>query len=117
MIRKIKNKILLSKKGNLIKYSNRNELKFKFGEIYFSEVLPNKFKGWKFHENRNQLVTVVTGKICFIFKQKNKKLKKIIIGSENQSFSIFIPKKTNYSFRCISKKKAIIANIIDEIVN
>ena len=115
MIKIIKNKIIKNKNGNLIKFTNKNKLKMKFGELYFSEVLPNKFKGWKYHEKRNQLLTIVSGKVKFFFKFKNKK-KTVTMNYPDNTCSIFIPKKTHYSFKCISKKKGIIVNIIDEIV-
>ena len=116
MIKKIKNKIIIKKNGNLLKFINNKKLKIKFGEIYFSEVLPNKFKGWKFHQNRNQFLTVVKGKVKFFFKNKNKKIQTITLSYSKITFSIFIPKKTCYSFKCLSKEKALIANIIDEVI-
>ena len=107
MIRIIKNKIIKNNNGNLIKFTNKNKLKIKFGEVYFSEVLPNKFKGWKYHEKRNQLLTIVSGKIKFFFKYKNKK-RVVTLNYPNNISSIFIPKKTHYAFKCISKKKVLL---------
>ena len=53
MIKKIKIRIIKNVKGNIIKFFNFNQ-KFlkKYGEIYFSEVKKNKFKGWKYHEKK-----------------------------------------------------------------
>ena len=118
MIKKKKIKVIKNPKGKIIKFVNYKELPLKkIEEIYFSEVKPNKFKGWKFHNSRNQYLTVVTGSVEFSFKKKiNSKIKKILINSEKDLYSIFIPKKVFYSFKCNSKSKAIIINIIDEIV-
>ena len=117
MIKLRKIKIIKNEKGNLIKFINKNNLKIKFGEIYFSEVLPNKFKGWKFHENRNQLMTIASGKVRFSFKSKNtNKLKIKTLSFPKRLSTIFIPKKAYYSFKCLSNKKALLVNIIDEIV-
>ena len=114
-IKLIKNKIIKNEKGNLIKFINKKNLRIKFGEIYFSEVLPNKSKGWKYHENRNQLMTITSGKVRFSFKNKNK-LKTVTLSFPERLCSIYVPKKTYYSFKCLSSKKALIVNIIDEVV-
>ncbi len=118
MIKKKKIKVIKNPKGKIIKFANYKELPLnKIGEIYFSEVKPNKFKGWKFHNSRNQYLTVVTGSVEFSFKnQINGKIKKILINSKKNLYGIFIPKKVFYSFKCNSKNKAIIINIIDEII-
>ena len=118
MIKKKKIKIIKNSKGNIIKFANLNNLPFKkLGEIYFSEIKPNSFKGWKYHNLRNQYLTVVNGSVEFSFKKKPKdKIKKIIINIMNKHHALYIPKKTFYSFKCLSKNKAIIANIIDEVV-
>ena len=118
MIKKRKIKVIKNSKGNIIKFINSKELPIKkFGEIYFSEVKPNIFKGWKFHNSRNQYLTVISGNVEFSFKRKkNGKIKKILINSKKNLYGIFIPKKIFYCFKCKSKNKAIIVNIIDEIV-
>ena len=117
MIKKKKIKVIKNPKGKIIKFANYKELPLnKIGEIYFSEVKPNKFKGWKFHNSRNQYLTVVNGNVEFSFKKKiNSKIKKVLISSQ-KPYAIFIPKKIYYSFKCYSKTKAIIINIIDEII-
>ena len=65
-------KIIKNSKGNLYKMLSKKHNFFKkFGEIYFSEVHPKKFKGWKYHEKRTQIITVVNGKVRFFLKKKN----------------------------------------------
>ena len=56
---------MISKKDNFFN---------KFGEIYFSEVCPKKFKGWKIHKKRTQLITVVNGSVKFFIKKKKLKI-------------------------------------------
>ena len=118
MIKKNKIKIIKSRKGNIIKFLNfKKKILNRYGEIYFSEVKKNYFKGWKFHKNRNQILTIVSGTVIFSFKKSLKDKAKIIkLSYPNNLYSLFIPKKTYYSFRCVSKKKGIIINLIDEIV-
>ena len=118
MVKLKKIKIIKNKKGNIIKFLNFKKNFFKKnGEIYFSEVKKNNFKGWKFHLNRNQMLTICSGTVLFSFKKNLKsKEKKVKLSYPNNLYSIFIPKKTYYSFKCLSKKKALIINFIDEIV-
>ena len=117
MIKK-KIKIIKNHRGNIVKFADLNSLPFKkLGEIYFSEVKPKLRKGWKYHNLRNQYLTVAYGSVEFSFKKSLKdKIKKIIINIKNKQYALFIPKKTYYSFKCLSKDKAIIVNIIDEVV-
>ena len=117
MIKKKIIKVIKNSKGNIIKFIYFKKLPLKkLGEIYFSEVKPNIFKGWKYHNSRNQYLTVVSGNVEFSFKKKiNSKIKKVLISSQKPC-AIFIPKKIYYSFKCYSKTKAIIINIIDEII-
>jgi len=99
-------------KGNIYKMiSNKDKLYTSFGEIYLSEVFPSKFKGWKLHENMSQIITVILGKIRFFIKNNKKnKVYKIDVGFPNELKVIKIPANCMYSFKCISKKKAIIIN-------
>ena len=118
MIKKKKIKIIKNNKSKIIKFVNRNELPFKkFGEIYFSEVKPKIPKDWKFYNNRNQYLTVIQGSVMFFFKKnKESKEKKILLKYSDKIEAIFIPKNYYYKFECVSKKKSIIVNIIDQIV-
>tara|TARA_Y100000741_G_C17871572_1_gene403156 strand:+ start:161 stop:520 length:360 start_codon:yes stop_codon:yes gene_type:complete len=118
MIKKIKIKIINNKKGKIIKFLNfKKKILNRYGEIYFSEVKKNYFKGWKFHKNRNQILTIASGTIIFSFKKSpQNKPKEIKLSYPRTLYALFIPKKTYYSFRCISKKTGIIINLIDEII-
>ena len=72
-------KDIKGKKGNLLKFVSRKDKFFKkFGEIYFSEVRPEKFKGWKYHEKRTQIITVVFGKVRFFLKKKMTNKPKVV---------------------------------------
>ena len=115
-IKKIK--IIKNPKGNLFKKISKNDSLFeKFGEIYFSEVYPNKFKGWKFHEKRTQLITVINGSVRFFIKKKSKeKPRKIDIKFPDKMKMLKIMPNTFYSFKCLSKKKSLIINLINEII-
>ncbi len=118
MITKKKIKIIKNSKGNILKFVNKKKLPFKkFGEIYFSEINPNTTKDWKYHKNRNQFLTIINGSVIFFFKKnKNGKIRKISLRYPSKLHSIYIPKRYYYRFKCTSKKKSVIVNIIDEIV-
>ena len=68
MIRIKKTKIIKNYKGRIIKFANKNDLPFKkFGEIYFSEIKQGINKDWKYHQNRNQFLTIIQGSVVFFF--------------------------------------------------
>tara|TARA_B100000900_G_scaffold273328_1_gene233480 strand:- start:13 stop:369 length:357 start_codon:yes stop_codon:yes gene_type:complete len=116
MIKKIKIKTIKNAKGNIVKFFNFDQkLLKKYGEIYFSEVKKNKFKGWKFHHKKNQVMTICSGIVEFSFKKKDSgKVKKIKLSYPKNLYAIYIPKNIFYSFKCLSKQKAIIINLVDE---
>tara|TARA_X000000950_G_scaffold286061_1_gene393816 strand:+ start:13 stop:369 length:357 start_codon:yes stop_codon:yes gene_type:complete len=118
MIKKKRIKTISSVKGNIIKFFNfKQKYLKKYGEIYFSEVKKNKFKGWKYHNKRNQVMSICSGVVEFSFKKKiNGNIKKIKMSYPNNLYVIFIPSKTYYSFKCLSKKNGLIVNLIDEII-
>tara|TARA_B110000037_G_scaffold215395_1_gene272717 strand:- start:3632 stop:4003 length:372 start_codon:yes stop_codon:yes gene_type:complete len=111
-------KVIKNPNGNLFKLFSKNHDFFKkFGEIYYTEIHPNKFKGWKFHAKRTQVISVISGKVRFFLKKNEEDKPKIIdIESPNKLILLKIEPKTFYSFECKSKKKSILINIIDEIV-
>ena len=81
LIKTIKLKKISNPKGNIFKMlSAKNKLFSGFGEIYFSEVFPSKFKGWKLHKNMSQVMTVILGRVRFFIKYKKiKKSKKLML--------------------------------------
>lgn len=111
-------KIIKNSKGNIVKFLNQNFTKFKFKEIYFSEIKKGNFKGWKFHKKRFQVMTLAQGSINFIYKYNfNGKVFMKKISYPNNLFRIFLPKKIFYTFKCTSVKKAILINLINEVVS
>ena len=110
--------ILKNPKGNLYKVVSKNHKFFNiFGELYFTEVYPKKFKGWKYHEKRTQIITVLKGKVRFYLKKKiNDKPKVINIEFPDKLKLLKIEPKTHYSFECISRSKSMIINLINEVV-
>ena len=111
-------KVIKNPNGNLFKMISKKDNFFnKFGEIYFSEVCPKKFIGWKIHKKRTQLITVVNGSVKFFIKKKIKDKPKIVkIKYPDQMNLLKIMPNTFYSFKCVSKKKSLIINLIDEVV-
>ena len=110
--------VIKNPKGNLYKVVSKNHYFYnKFGEIYLSEVIRGKFKGWKYHEYRNQIITVASGKVRFFFKKKiTDKPTFVDLEYPSKLYLLKIEPKTYYSFECKSKKKGLIINLIDEVV-
>jgi dTDP-4-dehydrorhamnose 3,5-epimerase len=90
----------------------------KFGEIYFSEVLPGVVKAWKRHKEMTQLIAVPVGMIKLVIyddpgKSKSKgNLKVLEIGRDNYKL-VKIPPNLWYGFKCISEHPALLANCAD----
>ena len=90
----------------------------KFGEIYFSEVLPSMVKAWKNHKRMTQFFAVPVGLIKLVIYDDREnsiskgKLQILEIGRINYQL-VKIPPKLWYGFKCISDHAALLANCAD----
>ena len=95
-----------------------NPLFEKFGEIYFSEILPGVVKAWKRHKMMTQHISVPVGKIKLVIydNRENSRSKGELdvfeIGRDNYLL-IIIPPKLWYGFKCMSEQPALLANCAD----
>lgn len=87
----------------------------KFGEIYFSIILPGKIKAW--HKNKKTTVNyaVIEGNIKLVIYD-GKESQVIYTGEDNYCL-ITIPPGIWRGFMAIGKKKAIIADLMDRPYN
>ena len=115
MIKKEKIKVIKFYKGNIIKFFDFKRYIKKCDEIYFSEVKKKYFKGWKFHKDKKQVMTIAAGSVEFYFKNKIKsKPKKLKLSYPNNLYLIHIPEKVFYCFKCVSNRKALIINLVSK---
>lgn len=107
-------------KGSVKKMISKDHPDFtQFGEIYFSITNPGIIKGWKYHHEIIQLMTVVSGQVKLIVYDDRKdsptykNIQEIIFGEDEYQL-ITMPPKIWYSFKCLSQTPAIIANCINQ---
>ena len=119
-IKNIKREIIQNKKGDILKFLSRRDNFFKkFGEIYFTEILKHKVKGWNYHKKNNCLLTVPYGSVQFKFfdgRHKSKshyKEEKITISKKSHKI-IYVPSKVWFSFKSLGRL-SIVANCMDNI--
>ena len=95
-----------------------NPLFEKFGEVYFSEVLPGVVKAWKKHKLMAQLFAVPVGMIRLAIyddrdnSRSNGELEILDVGRDNYKL-IRVPPRLWYGFKCISDYPALLANCTD----
>tara|TARA_A100001015_G_scaffold282297_1_gene346418 strand:- start:110 stop:541 length:432 start_codon:yes stop_codon:yes gene_type:complete len=115
----VNKKIFKNKKGDVLKYITKKDFFFKgFGEIYFSEILKNKTKGWNFHKRNTCLIMVPTGKVKFCFvdgrkKSKSYNIKVIKRLSKKNLQVVVIPPGVWFSFTSITNK-SLVVNMLDK---
>ena len=117
-IKNIKRKIIQNKKGDILKFlSKRDNFFKKFGEIYFTEIIKNKVKGWNYHKKNNSLLTVPYGSVQFWFidgrrtSKSYHKEKKVIVNKKKYKV-ISVPPGVWFSFKSLVKF-SIVANCIE----
>ena len=112
MIKKINNRIINSRGGKIFKFVDKKSKFYKnFGEIYINHINKSKKKiDWIYHKKCQCLITVIEGKINFIFK------KKIVTLESKKNHLLVIPSKTWFRFES-KTKKTIFLNLIDKVHN
>ncbi len=91
----------------------------KFGECYFSEVLPGAIKAWKRHREQTQNVAVPVGRIRLVVYDDRPSsatrgnLQVRELGRPDAYVRVRIPPGVWYGFACVGNTPALIANCAD----
>ena len=118
-IKIIKKKVISDHRGKIMHMMRSDDKHFKrFGEIYFSQVFPNKIKAWHLHKKMTLSYVAVFGKIKLVLydDRRNSETKgkvQEIFLSENDHKLIIIPPHIWNGFCSVGKNRAILANCSD----
>lgn len=91
----------------------------RFGECYFSEVLPGAIKAWKRHREQTQQLAVPIGRLRMVLyddrpdSSTRGKLQEMELGRPDCYARLQIPPGIWYGFSCMSKTPALLANCAD----
>ena len=91
----------------------------RFGECYFSEVLPGAVKAWKRHSAQTQNLAVPIGRIRLViyddreFSRSRGAVQILELGRPDAYLRLRIPPGLWYGFACISAIPALLANCAD----
>ena len=91
----------------------------KFGEVYFSEIYPDKVKAWKRHKKQAQNLAIPVGIIRLVIYDNRQKsstrgnLVEFKVGRPNHYSLIHIPPMLWYGFQSLTKQTSLIANCTD----
>jgi len=91
----------------------------RFGECYFSEVVPGAVKAWKRHRAQTQNLTVPVGRVRLAIHDDRDgsptkgKVQVIDLGRPDAYLRVRIPPGLWYGFECIGPASALVANCTD----
>ena len=91
----------------------------RFGECYFSEVLPGAVKAWKKHRAQTQNFAVPVGRIRIVIYDdriesiSQGQLQVLELGRPDAYLRVRIPPDLSYGFTCISVTPALLTNCTD----
>lgn len=91
----------------------------RFGECYFSEVLPGAVKAWKYHSAQTQNLAVPVGRILMVIYDDREgsptrgKLREVELGRPDAYFRLRIPPQLWYGFACVGGTPALLVNCSD----
>ncbi len=107
---------IVNPNGNIYHFLKKSNTNDKVdGEVYFTEVLYNKIKAWKYHKKATLNLSVPIGEVRFVFFDLNSNsfIEKII--GENNYKQILIPPKIWFGFQGLDSNKNLIASFSDHI--
>ncbi len=91
----------------------------RFGECYFSEVLPGAIKAWKRHRAQTQNLAVPVGRICLVIYDSRESsttyghLQTLELGRPDAYRRVKIPPGLWYGFSSIGMMPALLVNCAD----
>jgi dTDP-4-dehydrorhamnose 3,5-epimerase len=91
----------------------------KFGECYFSEILPGAVKAWKRHSAQTQNITVPVGRVRLVIyddrslSDSRGNFAVINLGRPDAYLRVQIPPGLWYGFQCLNQIPALLANCAD----
>lgn len=91
----------------------------RFGECYFSEVLPGSVKAWKRHRVQTQNLAVPVGRIRMVIYDDREgtatrgQVQVLELGRPDAYFRLRVPPGLWYGFACLSVTAALLANCAD----
>lgn len=113
-------RVIADERGTVLHMLRADSPEFtRFGEVYFSEVLPGVVKGWKLHLRMTQRLAVPAGRITFVIYDRRKdsatsgKWMRVEAGRPEDYGLLVIASGLWYSFGNSSQAPALIANCSD----
>jgi dTDP-4-dehydrorhamnose 3,5-epimerase len=107
-------------RGTVLHMLRSDESEFtRFGECYFSEVLPGAIKAWKRHSAQTQHLTVPVGRVRLVIFDDREgsttrgQLQVLELGRPDAYARLRIPPGLWYGFGCLSETPALLANCAD----
>jgi dTDP-4-dehydrorhamnose 3,5-epimerase len=92
---------------------------YRFGEVYFSEILPGVVKAWKRHKLQTQNFVVPSGdvRVALLDSRESSltqgRMEIFDLGRTKGYFRLSIPPMIHYGFQCIGDGPALLANCTD----
>ncbi len=91
----------------------------RFGECYFSEILPGRVKAWKRHRAQTQNLAVPNGRVRLVIHDDRPgsptagRVQVVELGRPDAYLRVRIPPGLWYGFSCISAGPALLVNCAD----
>ncbi|MBM3200232.1 dTDP-4-dehydrorhamnose 3,5-epimerase [Candidatus Woesearchaeota archaeon] len=126
MIHGVEVKELMSipdERGRLMEVMRCDEKFFnKFGQVYITTAYPGVVKGWHYHKQQEDNMTVIKGmmKIVLYDGRKNSptfgQVNEFFLGVHSP-YLVKIPALVLHGFKCISEEESIVINVTSEPYN
>ena len=107
-------------RGSVLHMLRSDALDFtRFGECYFSEILPGVTKAWKRHRVQTQNIAVPVGRVRFVIYDNREgsssfgRVQVMELGRPDAYIRLQIAPELWYGFRCLGNVPALLVNCPD----
>jgi dTDP-4-dehydrorhamnose 3,5-epimerase len=116
-------RVIPDERGRLMEIMRSDQPPFtEFGQVYMTTAYPGVVKGWHYHHEQDDNMTVVKGMVKLVLYDRRPasptagQVEEIIMG-EHRPLLVHIPREVAHGFKNIGTEEAIIVNLVTRPYN
>ena len=116
-------KVVPDERGRLMEILRADDSLFsKFGQVYMTTTYPKVIKGWHYHKQQDDNITVIKGMLKVVLydnreKSPTKGEVNEFFAGEHNPILVHVPVGVLHGWKCISETEAIVINLVTEPYN
>ena len=116
-------RVIPDERGRLMEMLREDDPIFKkFGQVYMTTTYPGVIKGWHYHKNQADNITVISGMLkVVLYDNRDESPTKVEVNEFFEGIHnpilIHVPTGILHGWKCVSETEAIVINTVTEKYN